>query len=299
MDGMITDIQRFSLKDGPGIRTTVFLKGCNMRCTWCHNPETIPAKNVLLFYPKHCVGCGACFAVCPRGAHVIRNEQHEIDRSICTGCAKCASECFTGALRMAAKRKSVEDVMREVRQDRLYYQESGGGVTISGGEVLCQPDFTAALIEACRAEGIPAAVESNVSFDFERIRATFHGAALIMCDLKLADDDAHRAYTGVSNRKIIENLLQLHTLNIPVILRTPIIPSSTDSDKNVAKIAQIAAQMKTLQYYELLNFNPLGTPKYDALGDPYAFRSAKPLSAERMNELAHIASQAGIPVRIG
>ena len=299
MNGMITDIQRFSLKDGPGIRTTVFLKGCNMRCTWCHNPETIPMKNELLFYPNHCIGCGTCLTACPNGAHVVRDNRHEIDRAACVGCGKCASNCFTGALRMAARCMTVEEVMHEVRQDRLYYQESGGGVTISGGEALGQSAFVAALIAACRAEDIPAAVESNVSFDFAQIRAAFGEASLIMCDMKLANDAMHRAYTGISNRKIIENLLQLHTLHIPVILRTPMIPGVTDSDENVSEIAKVAAQIETLRYYELLNFNPLGAPKYDALGTPYAFHDARPLAPERMAHLADVAKQAGICVRIG
>lgn len=299
MNGWITDIQRFSLKDGPGIRTTVFFKGCNLKCTWCHNPETISGGNRLLFYENRCIGCGACVAACPNGAHRVENGRHIIDRDRCTGCGRCADGCFSGALRMAARSMTVEEVMHEVRQDRLYYNESGGGVTLSGGEVLCQQAFAAELLAACRAEGISIAVESNICFDFSAIRDTLAQTDLIMCDLKCADDDAHRRYTGVSNAKIIANLKQIDELGIPMIVRTPLIPGATDGESNIRAVARILAPLKRLRYYELLNFNPLGAPKYDALGQPYAFRDARPLPAGRLDVLRKCAEEAGIPVRVG
>ena len=151
MKTLVTDIQRFSLSDGDGIRTTVFLKGCNMRCGWCHNPETISRGAELMLYRQRCIGCGRCYEICPVGAHKLVDGEHVIDRSLCTSCGKCAEACYAEALAMCGKEMTVEEVLAEVIQDKAYYDNSGGGVTISGGEVLCSLDFATALARACRS----------------------------------------------------------------------------------------------------------------------------------------------------
>ena len=298
MEALITDIQRFSLTDGDGIRTTVFFKGCNMHCTWCHNPETISAQPELMFYTNKCIGCGKCFAACPNNAHRIEGDRHVIDRKACVNCGKCAAVCYAEALTMCGKAMSVEDVMKQVRQDIPYYEASGGGVTLSGGEVLCHRDFAVALTDACHAQGISVAVETNLSFPFETIAPLLEKTDLIMCDLKLFDDERHRAYTGVSNKHVLQNLRRIDTLGIPIIVRTPLIPNVTDSEGNLTAIADYIKDMKHLRRYELLNFNPLGEGKYIGLDKENVFASARPLSKERLAHLGDTVAAMGVTVKI-
>ncbi len=298
MEALITDIQRFSLTDGDGIRTTVFFKGCNMHCTWCHNPETISAQPELMFYTNKCIGCGKCFAACPNNAHRIEGDRHVIDRKACVNCGKCAAVCYAEALTMCGKSMSVEDVMKQVRQDIPYYEASGGGVTLSGGEVLCDRDFAVALTDACHAQGISVAVETNLSFPFETIAPLLEKTDLIMCDLKLFDDERHRAYTGVSNKHVLQNLRRIDTLGIPIIVRTPLIPNVTDSEGNLTAIADYIKDMKHLRRYELLNFNPLGEGKYIGLDKENVFASARPLSKERLAHLGDTVAAMGVTVKI-
>ena len=298
MEALITDIQRFSLTDGDGIRTTVFFKGCNMHCTWCHNPETISAQPELMFYTNKCIGCGKCFAACPNNAHRIEGDRHIIDRKACVNCGKCAAVCYAEALTMCGKAMSVEDVMKQVRQDIPYYEASGGGVTLSGGEVLCHRDFAVALTDACHAQGISVAVETNLSFPFETIAPLLEKTDLIMCDLKLFDDERHRAYTGVSNKHVLQNLRRIDTLGIPIIVRTPLIPNVTDSEGNLTAIADYIKDMKHLRRYELLNFNPLGEGKYIGLDKENVFASARPLSKERLAHLGDTVAAMGVTVKI-
>ena len=296
--GMITTVQRFSLHDGPGIRTTVFFKGCNMRCLWCHNPETIQAHPQLHVYPSKCINCGACVLVCPTRARVMRDGRLVYNRSLCTNCGRCVNECFTGAIALSGKEVTVAEVMAEILQDKAYYSRSGGGVTLSGGEVLQQPEFAAALLTACRAEGIQTAIETNLNADFEVIGRLLPLLDLIMADLKLNDDDAHIKWTGVSNQQVIDNIRRLDQAGVPMILRTPIIPGVNDRDDEIQAIAQVVAPVKNLLYFELLNFNPLGGSKYASLDMADTFAAARPLPAARMEELAAIARRAGLDVRI-
>ena len=298
MQGKITNIQRFSLSDGDGIRTTVFFKGCNMNCSWCHNPETISTDSELMFYESKCIGCGKCFEVCPTGAQQIKDGKHIIDRNKCVKCGKCASVCYAEALVMCGKSVSVEDVMFEVRQDKAYYDSSNGGVTLSGGEVLCQKDFASELTDACHKEGIKVAVETNLCFSFDYAKELLEKVDLIMCDLKIFDDDEHKKNTGVSNKNIVENILKLDELNIPVIVRTPLIPGVTDSEENIASIANYIKGMKNLYRYEVLNFNPLGEGKYKALDAENKFESARPFNEDKLVKIREILDNTGISYKI-
>ena len=280
MKSLITDIQRFSLNDGPGIRTTVFFKGCNMRCSWCHNPETLSFGPDLLFYSAKCIHCGKCFGACPAHAHQIVDGKHVINRSLCIRCGKCAEVCYAEALTVSGKEMTVEEILAEVRQDKPYYASFGGGVTLSGGEVLCHVEFAAKLARACKAEGIPVALETNLSQPLERIRPLLAEVDLIMADCKLFDDAQHRAHTGISNETVLANLKAIE--NIPMIVRTPLIPGVTDTEENLRAIAQFLAGKENLKYYELLNFNPLGSAKYTGLGADNAFASARPYTREQL-----------------
>lgn len=297
----VTNIQRFSLNDGPGIRTTVFLQGCNMRCAWCHNPETLSLQPVLMFYPNKCIGCGRCLTVCPQKAHRIEQEKHVINRQVCgaVSCGRCVSECASGALAFSARMMDVDEVMREVRQDKLYYKRSGGGVTVSGGECMLNPGFVSALTKACHDEGIPIAVETNLCLSWEEVRSALAGVDLVMFDVKLIDDDMHRRYTGVSNHRILENVARLDTLGVPLLARTPLIPGVTDTPENIRGISTLLSGLKNLTAYELLNFNPLGASKYDAMDARNDFADARPLERKALDELASYAALGqGVSVRV-
>ena len=300
MDGMITDIERFALNDGPGIRTTVFFKGCNMVCPWCHNPETIRASRDLLYYKSKCIRCYKCVYACPSKAHKRIDGEHRFFPNLCVRCGKCAEICYAGAMVMSGRKTACEEVMAEIVQDKPYYTNSGGGVTLSGGEVLCQKDFAKEIAGACHAEGIAVGIETNLNFPWEEIKDTVCGMDLVMCDLKLIDDEAHKGQTGVSNRYIMDNIRHIGAGSIPFIVRTPLIPGVTDTEDNIRRIAAFVKECNTggaLLYYELLNFNPLGATKYESLKMENAFADARPLSEERMRALAEAAREAGIPVR--
>ena len=295
--GVLTAIQRFSLHDGPGIRSTVFFKGCNMRCAWCHNPETLRVEPEVLYYRSKCVGCGACAQVCP--SHRVESGRMVYDRSACADHGACAQVCFSGALEMCGRDYTVQEVLHEVMQDVDYYAQSGGGVTLSGGEVLLQPQFAAELLSALHKEGVHTAIEINLNVDFSTLEALLPDLDLVMCDLKLWDEDAHRRWTGAGNARIRENIARLSRSGKPFIVRTPVIPGVNDSEAEIAAIAGFVGQLPGLAYYELLNFNPLGGSKYQALDVDNAFAGARPLSEERMQAL-QAAAQAVCPsVRVG
>lgn len=298
MKTLITDIQRFSLNDGSGIRTTVFFKGCNMRCSWCHNPETLSREKQLMFYETKCIGCGKCFTVCPEGAHKIVEGKHIIDRQLCTSCGKCAESCYAQALAMCGKEMSIEEIMREVRQDKAYYSNSNGGVTLSGGEVLCHASFAKELAEECHKEGIHVAVETNLSIPLEYVEELFELVDMVMCDVKIFDNQKHEQYTGISNSVVLDNLKKLDEMNIPFIVRTPLIPGVTDSETNIEAIAEYICQFKNLSRYELLNFNPLGEAKYKGLAMENQFEKERPLHSDQYEKLKKIAEAKGVVVKV-
>lgn len=297
MKHLITDIQRFSLNDGPGIRTTVFFKGCNMRCAWCHNPETLSMTPDLMFYPSKCIGCGKCFGACPVGAHRMENGEHIIDRKLCETCGKCTEVCYAEALVMSGKEMTVDEILSEVRQDKAYYETSGGGVTLSGGEVLCHVEFAAELAEACHREGISVAIETNLSMPYEHIKPLLDKVDVIMADLKILDDELHQKYTGLSNQTTIENIQRIR--EIPMIIRTPLIHGVTATEENLRGIAKLLRGKENLIYYQLLNFNPLGASKYQGLDAENPFSDLRPYTDDQMKAFDRMLADRGIPVKVG
>lgn len=287
--GMITDIERCSFRDGPGIRTVVFFKGCNMHCKWCHNPETISPRKSMMYYPQRCISCFKCVYACPSKAQKRIDGVHRFFPRLCIQCGKCAAVCYAEAMVASSRSMKVEDVMREVRQDKAYYQGSGGGVTLTGGEVMCQIPFAVELADACRAEGIPVGIETNLCLPFEQMLPLLSRSDVVMCDLKLWDSSEHQRWTGVPNELIIENIRRLDELGKPIIVRTPLIPGATDSEENISAISAFLAGIKNLSYYELLNFNPLGGSKYESMGLKNEFAGVKPLPRERVAALAAVA----------
>ena len=253
---LITETERFSVHDGPGIRTTVFLKGCPLNCAWCHNPECISFEPQVLFYPEKCIGCG-----------------------------KCEEGCYSGARTVCGKEMTVEEVMTEILADKSYYGEKGG-VTISGGEPLAHRDFTQALINACKKEGIHTGIETSMyRFDKEILSSV----DLIMADLKIFDNGTHRKYVGIGNEKIKQNLILADSLGIPMIIRTPIIPGINDTKENVSVTADFLRNFKNVISYELLPYHPLGTSKASALGlTPREFSVPTAKEMEELKKYAYL-----------
>jgi len=297
MQGSVTNIQRFSIHDGPGIRTTVFLKGCNLRCFWCHNPETLEPGPQLQVYPERCIGCGECLTRCERGAHVASNGQRAFRRELCVSCGRCAETCYSEALALVGKRMSADEVVEEVLRDRAFYETSKGGVTLSGGEPLMQRDFAYAILARCQHEGIHTAIETAANYGWERVSSLLPVTDLVMMDIKLIDPERHRACTGVSNGRILENARLLGEQSQPLIVRTPIVPGVNDNVEDVDAIAAFVAQLPNLEYYELLAFHPMAASKYSSLDMDYRARGLTSPSAEQLDRLAEVARRHGISVR--
>ena len=272
MKGWVTDIVRGSFHDGPGIRTVVFLQGCSLRCPWCHNPETWSAHPVPLFYPDRCLGCGAC-----------GGSSEHVDR------------CRFGARVLSSDAKTVEEVMDVIRKDRPFYS-SGGGVTFSGGEPACQPDFLLALLKRCRAEGVPAAVETSLNYPTALLEAVLPFLTVLMADLKLADPERHRRATGASNDLILKNFAALQSAVLPIIVRTPLVAGVNDDDANIEQIIGILKSLKTLSYFELLRYQPLGLEKGKALGR--ACPTFQAPSDERVRQLCQKVRDTDIPLYV-
>jgi glycyl-radical enzyme activating protein len=263
--GRIFDIQRFSTHDGPGIRTTVFLKGCPLRCTWCHNPEAMSAKQGVSFTAEKCIACGECVAACPNGAHSL-DAEHVYDRTRCEACGRCIPLCDARALELVGRTVTVEDVMREVRADRAFYARSGGGLTVSGGEPLAQAEFTCALLAAAREEGIHCAVETSGFGNWERLAAMLPLVDLFLYDWKESDPARHARFTGQSNEVVLRNLRALIAAGAAVQLQCPVVPGFNDRDDHLAGIASLAHSLGNIAAVQLLPYHPLGKSKLARFG---------------------------------
>lgn len=297
--GMVSDSQRFSLHDGPGIRTTIYLKGCNMTCIWCHNPESIDPKPDIAFYKSKCIGCGQCYQSCPTAAIMLKEGMHYYDKMKCTECYQCINDCPSGALSLIGREMTVEQVLDIILADKPYYKSSDGGMTVSGGEPLMQTDFVLELLKKCREHGIDTAIETNMSFPFKAIEQLLPYLNRIYCDIKSMDDVMHKKTTSVSNGKVLDNISKLAVFNIPIVIRTPLIPGLTDSDENIRRSAKWIKENSNAEYYELLNYNSFAKMKYENIFKEYGLKDCKPLSKGRVQELAGIAAKEGISVVVG
>ena len=273
MNGTILNIQKFCTKDGPGIRTTVFLKGCPLRCKWCHNPESQKTRAELLYDAEKCVGCGRCAEVCETGAQKFRNG-HILDRSRCVGCFRCVG-IGCGALERAGKDVSVDDVIQDVADDAVFYESSGGGLTLSGGEPFSQPEFTLSLLGAAKSIGLHTCVETCGYFSENIIEKATDVVDIFLYDIKLTNDELHKKYTGVSNRLISENLRHLDSLGAKTILHCPIIPGINDTAEHLAGIASAANSLKNIIEINIEPFNQLSGAKYGRLGLAYQLDGLK------------------------
>jgi len=266
---LVFNIQKFSINDGPGIRTTVFLKGCMLNCLWCHNPESKSPKPQLMFHEQRCIGCGSCLKVCPNGVHTMgENGEHLIDRTKCTACGKCAEACV-GALEIVGKEMTVEEVLKEVIKDKVFYDNSGGGMTVSGGEPLMHPEFTLALFKAAKEKGLHTCMETCGCVKWDIIEAMVPYVDLFLWDVKETDSERHKEYTGVSNELILENLHKLNAAGGKIVLRCPIIPGYNDRTEHLQAIGALAEELENVQRVDVEPYHPLGKSKSEGLGKTY------------------------------
>lgn len=267
MNGNILEIQHFSVHDGPGIRTTIFFKGCQLHCLWCHNPESIRMSlGELSFVPGKCVHCGSCFQKCPVGAHMIENEIHKIDRNRCKRCGICAENCIGGALEISGKQVAAEQIIAEVSRDMPYYRESGGGVTLSGGEPMMQKEFVKELLRLCAEKNIHAVLETNLCYPYEWLDGIREHVDIFFADWKESDSERHRAYTGSGNEMIYHNIKRLCEDGCEVLLRCPIIPGYNDRLDHFKRISEITKEFPQLIGAELLPYHRLGLGKIEKYG---------------------------------
>jgi pyruvate formate lyase activating enzyme len=290
--GLVFNIQKYSVQDGPGIRTTVFLKGCPLCCQWCHNRE-------IMFLESRCLACGECRDACPFGETIAGEGPLPARHEQCTLCGACVDACPTGARQMMGRSMTVDEVMDEVVKDRVFYESSGGGVTISGGEPLLQPQFLLALLGALRAAGIHSTLDTTGFGCTDHLLAAANLSDLVLYDLKAFDEDRHRKLTGVSNRSILDNLKALDLVHRNVWIRLPVVPGFNDDGTELERIADFVAGLHSIKLVNLLPFHRSGLHKYERLGQVHGFNGVMAPSVELMERAANLFRNRKLPTKIG
>lgn len=298
-NGMIFDIRKYAIHDGPGIRTTVFFKGCPLRCWWCHNPEGQDIKPELVYRESRCIGCGECSKNCQREAISLGAQYVSVNREDCVLCGKCSSVCPSDAFSIAGKQMAVKEILEEIEKDRPFYEESGGGVTFSGGEPLLQPDFLIALLDECEKRAIHTTVDTCGFARYEIIDRIRDKVDLFLYDIKTMDNRKHRKYTGASNERILENLKKLAESGSSIVISFPIIPNINDDDKNVTRIAKFISSLPNIQQVNLLPYHRAGIEKYKNLGKPYKLDKIQPPSNQKIKTVKEKLEAFGITVGVG
>ncbi len=295
------DIRRYAIHDGPGIRTTVFLKGCALSCWWCHNPEGQSPRPEVVLRDGRCIRCGACLGACERGAAALTATGPDADRTLCRDCDaySCADVCYAEAREVAGRPMTVEQVMAAATRDLPFYEESGGGVTLSGGEPLLQAEFAAALLAALKAAGIHTTLDTCGHAPWEALDRLRGDVDLFLYDVKLMDEERHRRFTGVGNRRILENLRALAARGRRVVLRFPVVPGVNDDDANVAALVALASDLRGLAGVDLLPYHRMGIDKYARLDREYRLAQAGVPSPARLDAMAAAFAAAGIAVNRG
>lgn len=282
--GLIFNIQRFSLHDGPGIRTTIFFKGCPLNCLWCQNPEGLSSKKELFQYSGKCIGCSSCLEICPEGAISFSDSEPSIDRSICKLCMTCADNCPTGALEAIGTEMTVKEITDEVFKDRVIFEESGGGVTLSGGEPLLQLGFVIELLKAMKELDINTAVETSGYVSMEALKKVSPWTDLFLYDLKLLDPEKSKEYTGISSKPVIDNFKYLAQNGSQLIVRMPLIPGVNDHRDHLRLMADILNEIG-INELELIPYHNLGVHKYRGLNMDYQLQE---LEAPSKNQMAAV-----------
>jgi len=298
MKGITFNIQRFSTEDGPGIRTTVFLKGCPLCCAWCHNPEGLSPRPELMWYDVRCIGARDCLSACPEDALELTPQGMRIDRERCTACGACADACPAGALEVIGREWTPEELFAEVDKDTVFYETSSGGVTLSGGEPMRQAGFVLALARLCHEADVHVALDTCGAVPWEQYERVLPLVGLVLYDLKISDGERHRAGTGVDNRSILENARRIAATGKPMWIRTPVIPGYTADEDNIAALGDfIARELPTVERWDLLAYTNLGQPKYHRLDRSYGLEGAPLLTRAEMEAL-HAIAVARVPVAV-
>lgn len=298
--GRIFDIKRYSIHDGPGIRTTVFLKGCSLRCLWCHNPESVDPGPELMHWPGRCSRCYACVTACPKAA-IAKDAAGAVvvDRTKCDLCGKCAEACLYDAMQIVGREMSVDQVLDEVEKDRIFYEQSGGGVTLSGGDPAVQPAFAEALLDGCRDRGLRTAVDTAGFSQNGALERLASKTDLVLFDLKVMDDARHREWTGGSNAAILANLERLAGGRAEVWARIPLVRGVNDDDANVGRTIDLLASLGTVKRVGLLPYHSGGLEKARRIGKESCFRRFETPSEERLAAIEAAFRGAGFEVRRG
>jgi pyruvate formate lyase activating enzyme len=298
--GIIFDVKRYAIHDGPGIRTTVFLKGCPLQCRWCQNPEGIEPGPEIFMRQKRCAeDCDACVSACPKGAVSKNGNSIDIDREKCDFCRKCEDACVYDALEIVGREVTVAQVLEEIERDRVFFDESGGGITFSGGEPLMQLEFLEALLTQIKKKEIHVTLDTSGYVSFQDLKKVSDQVDLFLYDLKFMDDEKHKKYTGVSNRSILENLQKLTEMGKAVAVRIPLISGINDDDQNIEALTVFLRDLKNVQHISLLPYHSGGRGKYRNLRKQDSLRTFQPPSVKRMGEIEKILTGSGFSVKTG
>ena len=290
--GITFNIQQFSTEDGPGIRTTVFMKGCPLHCVWCHNPEGMRPSQDLMWYDVRCIAARDCLHLCPEEALDLTKNGMLIDRQRCNLCGECAEACPSAALEVIGQQWTPESLVAEMLKDRIFYETSGGGITFSGGEPMLQTDFLVAVLPRCKEEGLHVALDTCGTVSWERYERVLPWVDLVLLDLKIMDAQRHQHATGVSNDVILKNAQRLAEVGMPMWVRTPVVPGYTQDDENIRAIGGfIQEKLPTVERWDLLAYTNLGRPKYHRLDIPYVLEETPLLTREEMESAWQVAHE--------
>ena len=298
--GIVFNIQRFSIHDGPGVRTTIFFKGCPLRCLWCDNPEGQKAAPEMVFWKERCILCETCVGICPHNAiKTARRKSKIIVKSRCTVCGRCLDTCYSRALEQTGRYVSIDEVLEEVNRDRIFFEASGGGITASGGEPTAQPEFVVELLRRCKERQIHTAIETCGYAEWSILEKVLKYTDLVLYDIKEMDPVKHKEFVGVHNDLILENARKISSDLIPMVVRIPIIPGYNDSERNIEATGRFISELRRVSEVNLLPYHRFGEAKYKRLGLKYELKELKPPREENIKSIREAMESYGLEVKIG